>query len=602
MNNAMRNIVPWLRQHIPSGWIVGLGQTKVVVDAVWVLIGPAAIWAIAIIYVPILGPGFKEFEPWAISLIILVLIFLCLLLHSLIHLGIAKAFKSLYKQIFLSPLGDHSQVWPPEFSPLKELIVALAGPLMNGLLAVLFYFLWNSQISLFISVISFFMIFFNLGIMALNLIPAFPFDGGRILRAIIWGMLKRPILATKLAFGLGWSFSAGLFIWSVILIMQRDRLSLETAAATFVLSVLVAISLIIQHEWKWDRSEFRIHFGSLSIAIRVSAVSLLLLPLVAVTMLLIPINEGLEAPGFTASVEPMLHMPAQYRHSSSGSLILTSVIPQAPILTGEWIYAQLDHSVALEPEHEIIPTNTNALTISVQNYQMLLDSDTTAIYVGLHMAGYPVDVNDGLVIGAILPQSPALGTLQNGDIITGADGKTVTTQSDLSNQLQLITPGSIINLTIERNGQTMNISVVTMQPAQANGPARIGIVVEQHSSGFTLPFPIQIIPKKIVGGPSAGLMFSLGVYDLLTGKNLTGGRRIAGTGTIDLEGDVGAIGGVQQKVVAAERAGAQYFLVPSANYADAQAVAKNITVVEVNTAQDAINFLNKLPPLKTSPQ
>ena len=96
-------------------------------------------------------------------------------------------------------------------------------------------------------------------------------------------------------------------------------------------------------------------------------------------------------------------------------------------------------------------------------------------------------------------------------------------------------------------------------------------------------------------------MFTLGVYDLLSGQNLTGGRRIAGTGTIDLDGNVGATGGVQQKVVAGERNGAQYFLVPSANYADAQAVAKNITVVEVNTAQDAINFLNKLPPLKNQP-
>jgi len=70
VNNAMRNMVPWLRKYIPSGWIFTLGQTKIVIDAVWVLIGPAAIWAIAIIYVPILGPGFKGFEPWAISLII----------------------------------------------------------------------------------------------------------------------------------------------------------------------------------------------------------------------------------------------------------------------------------------------------------------------------------------------------------------------------------------------------------------------------------------------------------------------------------------------------------------------------------------------------
>ena len=203
---------------------------------------------------------------------------------------------------------------------------------------------------------------------------------------------------------------------------------------------------------------------------------------------------------------------------------MTSVIPQAPILTGEWFYAQLDHSVTLEPEHEIVPTSTNAQTISVQNYQMLLDSDTTAIFVGLNLAGYPVDVNDGLIIGAILSQSPANGILQLGDIITGANGKLVTTETDLSNQLQLTTPGSIINLTIQRDGKTMDVSVATMQPSQTNGPARIGIVVEQHSSGYTLPFPIKIIPKKIVGAPSAGLMFTLGVHDLVSGQNLTEGQ------------------------------------------------------------------------------
>jgi len=99
----MRNIIPWLRQHIPLGWIFTLSHTKIAFDTVWIFVAPAAIWAIAIIYVPILGPGFKGFEPWAISLIILALIFLCLLLHSLAHLGAAKVFKSQYKQVFLSP-------------------------------------------------------------------------------------------------------------------------------------------------------------------------------------------------------------------------------------------------------------------------------------------------------------------------------------------------------------------------------------------------------------------------------------------------------------------------------------------------------------------
>ena len=575
---------------------------QIILDVVWVVIGPASLWAIAIIYVPILAPGLNELEPWIISIIIVALILLCLFLHSLAHIVTAQDASISSYRLFLSPLGDPAQVWPAALNASKELLVALSGPLTQGLLAVLFYFLWNSQINLFISVIAFFMIFFNLGLMTINLIPAFPFDGGRIMRAIIWRLLNRPASATELAHCLGWGVSAGLFVWSIIPIAQRARLSLETAAATFILFAMVVISLAVHHKWKWNRAELRTRFSLPSKAVRSSVVFLFLLPLVAVTVIMIPINDGLEAPGFTASVEPMVHMPAQYRHPSAGSLILTSVIPQAPILVGEWIYAQLDHAVVIEPESQIVPPNTNAQTVSVQNYQMLSNSDTTAIFTGLHLAGYQVDINDGLIIGAIQPQSQAVGVLQTGDIITGANGLPVITQMDLVDQLQLITPGSVINLKIERNGQTMEVTVVTIPPSTANGPAQIGIVVEQHNSDFNLPFPIKIIPRKIVGGPSAGLMFTLGVYDLVTGEDLTGGRRIAGTGTIDLEGNVGAIGGVQQKVAAAERAGAQYFFAPSSNYADAEAVAKNITVVEVNTAQDAINFLRNLPPLKTSPK
>ena len=91
-------------------------------------------------------------------------------------------------------------------------------------------------------------------------------------------------------------------------------------------------------------------------------------------------------------------------------------------------------------------------------------------------------------------------------------------------------------------------------------------------------------------------MFTLGVYDLLTPGDLTGGRKIAGTGTISLDGSVGPIGGVQQKVVAAERAGAEYFLSPAENYDDAVAMAKHIKVIKVTTAQEAIDFLKSLPP------
>jgi PDZ domain-containing protein len=134
-----------------------------------------------------------------------------------------------------------------------------------------------------------------------------------------------------------------------------------------------------------------------------------------------------------------------------------------------------------------------------------------------------------------------------------------------------------------------------MPPAEPDGSPRIGITVESAGFDVDLPFPAEIVPQKISGGPSAGLIFTLTVYNLVTPEDLTGGRRIAGTGAINPDGTVGPIGGVQQKVIGAEWTGAEYFLSPPENYADALAAARRIEVVEVATAEQAIEFLRRLP-------
>jgi PDZ domain-containing protein len=136
--------------------------------------------------------------------------------------------------------------------------------------------------------------------------------------------------------------------------------------------------------------------------------------------------------------------------------------------------------------------------------------------------------------------------------------------------------------------------VPLITPAQPGDSPRIGIVIQSAGFDLNLPFPVEIHSQKIVGGPSAGLMFTLTVYNLLTPEDLTGGRRIAGTGTISLDGTVGPIGGVEQKVAAAESAGAVYFLCPADNYDDAVAVARDIQVVKIETVDQALAFLQGL--------
>jgi PDZ domain-containing protein len=600
MAGVPKDILRWLRYHIIHGLAIRLGYFIIIFDASFLLLAPVSVVAVALIYVPIIGAGLNSIQAWAVSFAILALMFLSFFLHSLAHIVATRAGSGPAHRIFFSPLGDPAHFWPVAPHAGKEALVALAGPLIQCLLAALFYVLWNLQINIFTNTITFFLIFFNLGLMAVNLIPAFPFDGGRLMRAIIWRLLGLPGLATRLALRFGWGIAVGSIVWGIILVSQQARFHLETSTSTFIFGALIVISLGLRRGWKWDRPERVARLSLPAMLARSSLVVLLLLPLAAVTFSLVPLNEGLEAPGFTASVEPMVQLPSQYRHSSTGSLILTTVIPQAPILAGEWAYAHVDRSIRLVPQTQIVPSNTTAQSVSQENYQMLLDSATTAVIVGLRLAGYPVTINnDGVSIVAILPSSPAVAVLQPGDVITGVNDNPVMSPVDLSKQLESVTPGSTLNLTIERHEQIMDVSVPTMEPLEAGGPARIGISIVQHNSGISLPFPVEIVPQKVYGGPSGGLMFTLAVYDLVTGQDLTGGRKIAGTGTIDLEGNVGPIGGVQQKVVAAERAGAEYFLSPAENYPDALAMATRITVIEVATAQDAINFLRSLPPLKT---
>ncbi len=148
---------------------------------------------------------------------------------------------------------------------------------------------------------------------------------------------------------------------------------------------------------------------------------------------------------------------------------------------------------------------------------------------------------------------------------------------------------------VTRAQQQLKVDVPLMAPATPNGAPKLGIQIEPAGFDYKPPFPISIETNKISGGPSAGLIFTLTVYNSLAPINLTGGRRIAGTGTINLDGSVGPIGGVKQKIFAAEAVGATYFLCPVENYADAVSVAKTIKVVKIATVEQAVDFLRSLP-------
>jgi PDZ domain-containing protein len=295
----------------------------------------------------------------------------------------------------------------------------------------------------------------------------------------------------------------------------------------------------------------------------------------------------------------MVRLPEQYTYPPGGSFLLTTVVSQTPITAGQWFLGLLTPAIRLVPPERIVPPDSTPQEIALRNHQMLTDSRQTATAVGLALAGYPATIRgQGVLVTSVLPDSPAKNLLEPGDIITAIDNQPVESTGDLTGYLRDLPAGPppTVQLRLQRADATASetVSLPLMSPAEPDLPPRIGITIDEAGFDIELPFPVEIVPQKIIGGPSAGLMFALTVYNLATPEDLTGGRIVAGTGTINPDGTVGPIGGVQQKVAGAELAGAEYFLSPPENYQDALAAARRIKVIEVSTAAEAVEFLHNL--------
>jgi PDZ domain-containing protein len=224
-----------------------------------------------------------------------------------------------------------------------------------------------------------------------------------------------------------------------------------------------------------------------------------------------------------------------------------------------------------------------------------VSSQDTAVAVAEKALGYPV--TPSLEVTLIADGSPADGALAVRDLIRKVNGTPlsddITKASDqLRSAVKATPPGEQVTLTVLRDGKEIDVPLTPEQPTTdlfgvvtVTGSPQLGIFLGQ---GFILPFPVTVTIDPRIGGPSAGLMFSLGIYDTLTPGSLTGGAAVAGTGEIAADGTVGAIGGIQQKIVGAREAGAKLFLVPADNCDDAKGAHNgDMRLVKVDTFDTA---------------
>jgi PDZ domain-containing protein len=246
-----------------------------------------------------------------------------------------------------------------------------------------------------------------------------------------------------------------------------------------------------------------------------------------------------------------------------------------------------DPTIAVVPEETIFPRTSSIQQVEEQNTQEMTDSQQSATAAALNALKIPIQ--EAVSVAQTDKGTPADGKLKPGDEITAIDGAPIAGLESVAAAVQKHQPGQAVRFTVSRSGTPTDVTITTARSQE--GKAMVGVRMQ---TSFKFPFKVDISVGD-VGGPSAGLMFSLGIYDKLTPGSITGGKAVAGTGTIDPAGQVGPIGGIEQKLVGARNAGAMVFLTPAGNCADAvRAVPKGLRLVKVETLQGAVQALDAL--------
>jgi PDZ domain-containing protein len=310
----------------------------------------------------------------------------------------------------------------------------------------------------------------------------------------------------------------------------------------------------------------------------------LITALLAIGVMAVPLPYVVLKPGPTVNTlgsdngKEVIQVTKAPTSKSAGQLRLTTVSVQPKVELVWAIQGWFSKEQAVVPRDLIYPPNRTEQQVEQQNQQEFKVSQTSAETVALRELGYPLQT----VITKVPPSGPAAGKLQINDVLTTVNGVAVTGANKLTQLIRGKKAGTTLTIGYVRGGKPGTVQITT------NEEKRIGVEIDQKQPH---PFTLSIDLDEI-GGPSAGLMFTLGIIDKLRSADLTGGKIIAGTGTIDDDGDVGPIGGIPQKLVGAKKAGAQLFLVPAGNCAEAlRNAVPGLRMAEVATVGDALAAL-----------
>lgn len=302
-------------------------------------------------------------------------------------------------------------------------------------------------------------------------------------------------------------------------------------------------------------------------------------------------------PGSARDTEPLIEVSGTEEYPSDGEVLFTTVRLTTRPNFWHYLWLTLDDDVEILPEEVILGDRTAEENREV-NLQAMNDSKATAIAVALEELGYEAIEATGVFVADVVAGTAVDGLLERGDVIVAIDGREILTDVDLVEALRGRVPGVELVLTVEPLGSSEQTDIaVTPGPRDDDPDVAFLGVAPQTRLDYTAELPFEIeIDSGSVGGPSAGLAFTLAVLDQLTPGELTGGDRIAVTGTITPDGRVGPVGGVAQKASAVRDLGITVFIVPASLGAEEldkvrEAAGDDLTIVPVADLDEALAAL-----------
>lgn len=316
-----------------------------------------------------------------------------------------------------------------------------------------------------------------------------------------------------------------------------------------------------------------------------------LLVIIFIIINFVPTKQFIMAPGIAQELSPIITVENGHKTESRGAFMLTAVSSQqATIWDLLYIKTKKPKGIEMESLEKHLPQGIGMKEYLQIMDKYMIDSQQKAQAVAFKKAGFEIQIEEkGVIIDEVLENGSAIGKLEKGDLIIAVDDKKVSTDQDAVNFIRDHDIGEEVKITVMRNDEKKDFNLETIELDNNPDKASIGVMI---FTDVSYKFPRQVTFKTgNIAGPSAGGLFTLEIYNQLTPDDLTKGRRIAGTGTIDLDGKIGRIDGIQQKIMAALKNDADIFLVPEENYDEISDYEDKITLVKIKTIDDAINYL-----------